>query len=1138
MDIEIYWKHVGILLGFILVGSLFTFSFLYSEDPNQLTGYVTLDNQVKVSTSKLDRALINEINRGEHKPKVIIILETDNSINQEQQIENIKQTQQEVLEDLETITQVTDETINEQEESNTILTNKYETINALALEVTGESLKQLSQNNKVKKILLDYPVKATLDESIVQINANQIQNISYNNQYINGTNQNVCVIDTGIDYTHEAFGSCNPINYTTTGNEILLTNATQSDHNYNNSFDYTWTIENENVSQIAIHFVNISLESPSGAGDALDRVHVYDQLNQTVAIYKGNLTDVWTPYANGSKMYVRLITDGSVTDYGFYVDKILNGTTNTTVNWSNCESVIGGYDFVNNDANPQDDQGHGTHVSGIIASNNNTYKGVAPGSKIISIKALDSAGSGYSSDVLSGLDWCNSNRNKLNISIISLSLGCDGASCTHYQSHCTSDITQSGVNNSFNNNISVFIASGNSGWTNGISNPGCTQNAIPIGGATAADAIVYNRGTLLELLAPANSITSTQNTGGYTSMSGTSMATPHAAGAAALIKQYFNQVHNQDLTPTQIKNKLIKGSTTISDDDSSRTYYRFDVLNAIKPTFNVSNTSRTDSSLINITSQYNLNNSILQWTYPNSTTTNYTMNQSSQTNYYYNQTDLVNGTHVINVYSSDLAQTQNETGNINLIIGTPSPAINIISPLNNSYHSSNFILNLSMNGTTFEYNITNDSNYVFANNTTNSTYDTTIDISNYTDNNYTLTVKASSAQSTSATTIYTFTIDTKAPQIYLITNNSNTTDENQNITLNFTTNDINMNHTIISTNFSFPWTNTTLNQTGNITYNFTGLRRGELSYYFVAIDKAGNINKTILYNLTVTQDNTNITTNRRIQVDKKQKFEFVTSLTGSLSYLWDFGDNTTSTDKNPKKKYNESKIYNVSLKISNSSNTQIDNLSFYIGDVNAPTFEVDYKGVIHTATTPTLSVKADVTDDNNISLIDIEYNNSKTGTCDGNTTTWNCSWSLSKINAGINNFTIKVKDIQNNSYNKTYTFVAYTCSDGLASGGEVRVDCGGPCANSCSTSIDEDYKNAGAGQVGIQEENQQEQSLEVNANEESIETSNQDSKTVEWKSDLVEQTKGRKQGTLYAVSVIIMFFILVYVALAKSRITY
>jgi subtilisin family serine protease len=1134
MDVEIYWKHVGILLGFILVGSLFTFSFLYSEDPNQLTGYVTLDNQVKVSTQKLDQALINEINQGEHKPKVIIILET-NDINNK---ENIKQTQKEVIEDLEKITDITDETINEQTNSQTILTNKYETIPAIALEVTGQSLKQLSQNNKVKQILLDYPVKATLDESIAQINANDIQNISYNNQFINGTNQNVCVIDTGIDYTHEAFGSCNPINYTTTGNEILLSNATQSDHNYNNSFDYTWTIENENVSQIAIHFVNISLESPSGAGDALDRVHVYDQLNQTVAIYKGNLTDVWTPYANGSKMYVRLITDGSVTDYGFYVDKILNGTTNTTVNWSNCEGVIGGYDFVNNDANPQDDQGHGTHVSGIIASNNNTYKGVAPGSKIISIKALDSAGSGYSSDVLSGLDWCNSNRNKLNISVISLSLGCDGASCTHYQSHCTSDITQSGVNNSFNNNISVFIASGNSGWTNGISNPGCTQNAIPIGGATSADAIVYNRGTLLEILAPANSITSTQNGGSFTSMSGTSMATPHAAGAAALIKQYFNQVHNQDLTPTQIKNKMIKGSTKISDDDSNKTYHRINILNAIKPIFNISNTSNANSSLINVTSQYNLNNSILQWTYPNSTTTNYTMNQSSQTNFFYNKTNLVNGTHTINIYSSDLALTQNESGDINLIIGSPSPDIKIISPLNNSYHNSNFILNLSMNGTTFEYNITNDSNYVFKNATTNSTYNTTIDISNYADNNYTLTVKASSTQSTSTIKTYILTIDTKAPQIYLLENNSNTTDENGNLTLNFTTSDPNINHTIFSSNFSFSWKNLTLNQTSNISYNFTGLRRGELSYYFIAIDKAGNINKSILYNVTVNPDETNITTNKKIQVNEKQKFEFITSMAGSLSYLWDFGDNTTSTDKNPKKKYNETKIFNISLKISNSSNTQIDNLSFYIGDVNAPTFDVEYKGAIHTASTPNLIVKADVTDDNNITIIDLEYNNSKTGACDGNTTKWNCSWKLSKISAGSNNFTIKVKDIQNNSYNKTYTFVAYTCSDGSASGGEVRVDCGGPCTNSCSKDIDEDYKKAGAGQVGIQEENQAEQSLEVKANEESIETTNQETKTVEWKSDLVEQTKGRKTGTLYAVSIIIMFFILVYVALAKSRITY
>src|SRR3989338_1907740 len=93
------------------------------------------------------------------------------------------------------------------------------------------------------------------------------------------------------------------------------------------------------------------------------------------------------------------------------------------MDWSSCSKVIGGWDTVNNAANPEDDHGHGTHVAGIVTSSDTTYKGVAPDAKIVAIKALNSAGSGLSSDIAAGIEWCVNNASSLNISVISMSIG-------------------------------------------------------------------------------------------------------------------------------------------------------------------------------------------------------------------------------------------------------------------------------------------------------------------------------------------------------------------------------------------------------------------------------------------------------------------------------------------------------------------------------------------------------------------------------------------------------------------------------------------------------------------------------------------------------------------------------------------
>ncbi|MBW2982237.1 S8 family serine peptidase [Candidatus Woesearchaeota archaeon] len=249
--------------------------------------------------------------------------------------------------------------------------------------------------------------------------------------------------------------------------------------------------------------------------------------------------------------------------------------------WGN--KVIGGYDFVNNDNDPMDDHGHGTHVAGIAASTDSIYRGVAPDAKIIAIKSLDSSGNGYGADIIAGIDWCTANASTYNISIISMSLG----DTTAHNIYCDNDnlTMTSAINTAVGQNISIMIASGNCegvSCTSGISAPACIENATPIGAVNDADSINYQRGILLQLLAPGVNIYSTKRNGGFISSSGTSMSTPHAAGAAALLQQYNKLKNGNTLTPAQIENILNDTGVSLYDSGTSRNYSRIDVYAAVQ----------------------------------------------------------------------------------------------------------------------------------------------------------------------------------------------------------------------------------------------------------------------------------------------------------------------------------------------------------------------------------------------------------------------------------------------------------------------------------------------------------------------------------------------------------------------------
>lgn len=228
------------------------------------------------------------------------------------------------------------------------------------------------------------------------------------------------------------------------------------------------------------------------------------------------------------------------------------------------KKVIGGYDFVNNDADPDDDNGHGTHVAGIAAANGQT-KGVAPGATLLAVKVLDARGSGMESNIIAGVEWAVANG----ADVINMSLGGAGTP--------DSPLSQA-VDHASEAGVLVVVAAGNTGGYQTVGSPASARTALTVGADDQNSLITpfSSRGPAAftlqikpEVVAPGFGIVSTvplagteiSHPSGYASLNGTSMAAPHAAGAAALLLQ-----QHPDWTPQQLKLALISGAVDIGQD--------------------------------------------------------------------------------------------------------------------------------------------------------------------------------------------------------------------------------------------------------------------------------------------------------------------------------------------------------------------------------------------------------------------------------------------------------------------------------------------------------------------------------------------------------------------------------------------
>jgi aqualysin 1 len=207
--------------------------------------------------------------------------------------------------------------------------------------------------------------------------------------------------------------------------------------------------------------------------------------------------------------------------------------------------AVSGYDFVDNDSNADDCNGHGTHVAGTVGG---AVYGVAKGVTLIAVRVLDCSGSGTTSGVIAGVDWVTSHHTN-GKAVANMSLG-GGASTS----------LDNAVKNSIADGVVYAVAAGNSNRDACRFSPARVPEAITVGATTSSDARASysNYGSCLDLFAPGSSITSawyTSNTATNT-ISGTSMAAPHVAGVAALY------LDGHSGTPQQVRDAIVNAATT------------------------------------------------------------------------------------------------------------------------------------------------------------------------------------------------------------------------------------------------------------------------------------------------------------------------------------------------------------------------------------------------------------------------------------------------------------------------------------------------------------------------------------------------------------------------------------------------
>ncbi len=899
--------------------------------------------------------------------------------------------------------------------------------------------------------------------------------------------------------------------------------------------------------------------------------------------------------------------------------------------------VFGGYDYVNNDADPLDDNGHGTHVAGIIGANSSTITGVAPQARFLAYKVCNSGGSCSTSNIISGIDHAIGNNSK----IISISIGGE-ATPNNGQSALSL-----AIQNAVDQGVTVVVAAGNNGPSTGcVTTPGDAIGVITVAngndGATidTTDDSIYSSSCTgpsafgrfdPDLTAPGTSITSTYLNNGTASLTGTSMATPHVSGAAALLLQ-----SNATLSPADIRAKLMHTAIDLSAHPFSQGAGLINITKALEYDirFNISGTDRwetlifeggfatqnitifnyhnysltvnfTATNLTDLEGNFILNSTILglpanttlaaksqsiftiNITMPSNVTpsiyggtilvfTNetdrfrlplavtivenneetiiatvdqkrstcsnsacgdkifYAFNLSSS-----NRTILINwsnSTNNLNLYiynnsgsqlaSSTSSSSTGETTSvgssydllwilvqtINLVtnnadlvynitfdIFDESTTITFTSPENNSYHAAPFNLDLHIsdnnNISTSYFNITNNSGSSQISRKNNSilnqsfTWTDYINLSwtNFTDGNYSLILFANDSGNNQTLSNITFVIDKTYPRLSNVTLTPSLIHNNDSLTLtiNITELYLNSSRVYLESNVSgVSLVNYSMNLQPNSLFNYTFTsanltNQKTISYRVYAFDFAGNMNATGIETLTVQNRPPSAVSivsplnNSVIELNNLTLFtSTATDLDGdNITFRWSLsGENTIISSQNFSRTINTTGQVNITLNVSDSYTENITSISVTINDTIPPTItSLNYSSEVHLQRDgSSQQVSAFLLDHSQIRSVNGTLNGALQNTsCNQNNHSWNCSWTLSSLSIGSYTFTINNTDNFTTPHHNSssYVFSVTSCSDGTQNGDETGSDCGGSCS-ACSSSSSSSSSSSGGGGGG------------------------------------------------------------------------
>jgi minor extracellular serine protease Vpr len=294
-------------------------------------------------------------------------------------------------------------------------------------------------------------------------------------------------------------------------------------------------------------------------------------LEQSVG--KINAPQVWTQIDDEGK---------TITGQGIKVAIIDTGIDYTHPDLGGCLGagckVAQGYDFIDDDDDPMDVDGHGTHVAGIVAASGPTLKGVAPDAILMAVKVLNDQGVGFSDTIIAGIEFAvdpdGDPATDDGAHVINMSLGGPGG---------PNDPISVAVNNAVDAGVIVVVAAGNDGNFGDIGrfSPSSAEKAITVGSTNKSDelSIFSSKGPSLisgqlkpEIVAPGSDIKSLAPNGAYISLDGTSMASPHVAGAAALIVQA-----KLGISPIRAKTLLISGAVNLDLEPFEQGFGRLDI---------------------------------------------------------------------------------------------------------------------------------------------------------------------------------------------------------------------------------------------------------------------------------------------------------------------------------------------------------------------------------------------------------------------------------------------------------------------------------------------------------------------------------------------------------------------------------